>query len=113
MKSINTVDVRSAINNYSTNPITANRPPPIDGSEQELPMRTRATLEQLRSGWYHFTNHYMSRINPEIQDICPNYGTSPHDVYHLFNCPRKPTTLEIISLWTNLIEAAIFLDLDT
>ena len=26
MKSIHTVDVRSAINNYSTNPITANRP---------------------------------------------------------------------------------------
>ena len=34
MKSIHIVDVRSARNNYSTNPITANRPPPIDGSEQ-------------------------------------------------------------------------------
>ena len=31
MKSIHTVDVRSAINNYNTNPITANRQPPIDG----------------------------------------------------------------------------------
>ena len=113
MKSIHTVDVRSAINNYSTNPITANRPPPIDGSEQELPRRTRATLAQLRSGCCHITNHYMSRINPEIQDIFPNCGTSPHDVHHLFNCPRKPTTLEITSLWTNPREAAIFLDLDT
>ena len=37
MKSIPTVNVRSAINNYSNNPITANRPPPIDGLEQELP----------------------------------------------------------------------------
>ena len=46
MKSIHTVNVRSAINNYSTNPITANRPPPIDGSEQELPRRTRATLAE-------------------------------------------------------------------
>ena len=44
MKSIRTVEVRSAISNYSTNPIAANRPPPIDGSEQELPRRTRATL---------------------------------------------------------------------
>ena len=26
------LNIRSAINNYSTNPITANRPPPIDGS---------------------------------------------------------------------------------
>ena len=32
MKSIHKADIRSAINNYSTNPITANRPPPIDGS---------------------------------------------------------------------------------
>ena len=53
MKSIHTVDVRSAINNYSTNHITANKPPPIDGSEQELPRRKRATLAQLRSGWCH------------------------------------------------------------
>ena len=113
MKSIHTVDVRSAINSYSTNPITANRHPPIDGSEQELPRRTRATLEQLRSRWCHIPKHYMSRINHEIQDICPNCGTSPHYVHHLFNCPRKPTTLEITSLWTNPIEAEIFLYLDT
>ena len=43
-KSIHTVEVRSAISNYSTNPISANRPPAIDGSEQELPRRTRAIL---------------------------------------------------------------------
>ena len=60
MKSIHIVDVRSAINNYSINPITAYRPHPIYWSEQELPRRTRETLAQ-----------YMSRINPEIQDICP------------------------------------------
>ena len=59
MKSIHTVDVRSTVNNYS-NPITANRLSPIDGSEQELPRRTRATLAQLRSGWCHITNHYTS-----------------------------------------------------
>ena len=91
----------------SINPITANRPR-IDGSEQELPRRTRATLAQLRSGWCHVTNHYMSRINTEIQVICPNCGTSSHDVHHLFNFPMKPTTLEISSLWTNPREAAIF-----
>ena len=51
MNPLHAVDVRSAINNYSTNPITANRPPPIDGSDQELPRRTSATLAQLRSGW--------------------------------------------------------------
>ena len=113
MKSIHTVDVRSAINNYSTNPITANRPPPTDRSEQELPRRTRVILAQLRSGWCHITNHYMSRINPEIQDICPNCGIPPYDVHQLFNCPRKPTTLEITSLWTNPREAAIFLHWDT
>ena len=93
MKSIHTVDVRCAIINYSTNLITANRPLPSDGSEQKLPRRTRATLAQLRSGWCHITNHYMSRINPEIQDICPNCGISPHDVHHLFNSHRKPTTV--------------------
>ena len=75
--------------------------------------RTRATLVQLRSEWCHITNHYMSRINTKIQNICPNCGASPNDVHHLFNCPRKPTTLEITSLWTNPREAAIFLDLDT
>ena len=48
LKSIHTADVRSAINNYSTNPITANRPLQIDGSDYELPRKTRATLAQLR-----------------------------------------------------------------
>ena len=113
MKSINTVDVRSAINNYITNPLTANSPTPIDESEQELPRRTKATLAQLRSGWCHITNHYNSRINPEIQDISPNCASSPHDVHSLFNCPRKPTTFKITSLWTNPREAAIFLDIGT
>ena len=113
MKSIHTVDVRSAINNCSINSITANSPPPIDGLEQELPRKTRATHAQLRSGWCHITNHYMSRINPEIQDIGPNCGISPHDVHHLFKCPRNPITLEITSLWTNLREAVTFINLDT
>ena len=71
MQSIHTVDVRRALNNYLTNPITANRLHPIDGSEQKLPRRTKATLAQLKSVWCHITNHYMSIINPEIQDICP------------------------------------------
>ena len=74
MKSIHTVDISSAINNYSTNSITANRPPAIDGSQQDLPRNTEAILAQLRSKWCHITNHYMSRINPEIPDICRNCG---------------------------------------
>ena len=53
MKSVHTADVRSAINNYNTNPITANRPPPIVESKQELPRRTRTALPQMRSGWFH------------------------------------------------------------
>ena len=81
MKSIHTVDVRSAINNYST---TANRPHTIDGSEHELPRRRRTPLAPFVSGWCHITR--MSRINPEIQDICPNCGISRRDVHHLFNC---------------------------
>ena len=63
-KSIHTADVSSAINNYITNPFTANRPPPIAGLEQELPRRTRTTLVQLISGWCDtIINHYTSRIN--------------------------------------------------
>ena len=52
------------------------------------------------------------RINPEIQDICL-IVEYPLMMYSSIQLPRKPTTLEMTSVWTNPREAAIFLDLDT
>ena len=55
---------------------------------------------------------YKNICDTKIENKCPKCQTTPPDTNHLFNCPRNPTTLEPIDLWTQPAEVSIFLKLD-
>ena len=113
LKSIHTRSVQATIAKQSRNKVIQEQPPPIDKSEKILPRKTRTTLSQLRSGYSTHLNSYLSRINPSINDNCPDCNNSNHTTAHLFNCPNKPTNLMTRSLWDEPITAATFLGLTT
>lgn len=48
------------------------KPPHIADEELELPRKTRVTLAQFRSGYCSRLNSYLSRIDPDIPNICPH-----------------------------------------
>lgn len=110
-KLLHTSIVSGAIRNLEVNRVLRTRPPKINPEEKSLPRVTRSALAQLRSGWCNRLNSYKARIDPTEPDICPDCGNSPHDVKHLFNCPRNPTTLREIDLWKKPALVAEFLDL--
>ena len=58
-------------------------------------------------------NSYNNILDENIQNVCPKCNESPHDTHHLFRCPDNPTTLSVISLWTDPISAAEVLGLKT
>ncbi|KAI5753538.1 hypothetical protein M8J77_001119 [Diaphorina citri] len=109
---IHTKTVEDTIQNFKPNKVLNEAPPPIAKEEKELPRKTRARLAQLRSGWSPMLNHYMHRLDPNIQDKCNQCNTGPHDVHHLFHCPAHPTTLTVRDLWDKPKDVALFLDLD-
>ena len=76
------------------------RPPPIATTEQTLPRKTRTILAQLRTGHSRILGQYINRIDPSARNHCHNCDQSPHDTHHIFDCPSKPTTLTVESLWT-------------
>ena len=102
--------VRKSISNMRNNKVLNAPPPPISESEKLL-RSTRVKLAQLRGGYSKLLNSYMSRIDPEVRDVCPDCQESPHDTKHLFQCKNKPTHLKIDSLWLMPVEAASFLGL--
>ncbi len=85
--------------------------PNVNESEKSLPRGARSILAQLSSSYSSKLNSYLSRIDPNIEDKCPDCGGSPHTTQHLFSCPAKPTSLTVSSLWNKPVEAARFLDL--
>ena len=87
--------------------------PEIDKEERKLPRKTRTTLSQLRSGYSPYLNSFRNRIGAVNSDSCPNCNSSIHTTPHLFECPAKPTTLTIKSLWEDTHAAANFLGLVT
>ena len=111
--SLHTEAVRSAIGSYAPNKILGAPPPEVHKDERLLPRRTRTSLAQLRSGYCKLLNSYMSRIDGAVADRCPDCGGTPHTTNHLFNCPIKPTTLSVVSLWRDPAAAADFLGLST
>ena len=77
------------------------RPPPISNSERELTRKECSTLAQLRSRYCRLLGSYKSIIQKDASiDVCADYGTTPHDVKHLFVCPADPTTLIPSDLWS-------------
>ena len=111
LKRLHTNTVRKAINGYQNNRVLKTRPPEINKNEYRLKRRTRTYLAQLRSGFSKKVNDYNSRINPEINNVCPDCNATPHDVTHLFNCPAHPTLLKPIDLWKKPADAANFLNI--
>ena len=64
--------VRKSISKMRNNKVLNAPPPPISESEKKLPRSTRVKLAQLRSGYSKLLNSYMSRIDPEVRDVCPD-----------------------------------------
>ena len=85
------------------------RPPPVDKSEKSLPLIVKHTLSQLRSGFCARLKSYQFRIGRADDDLCSECGLHPHETTHLFDCPARPTTLSVESLWSEPREAALFL----
>ena len=102
--------VRTAIKSSSSK-LLFGRPPPIATAEQTLPRKTRTILAQLRTGHSRILGQYMNRFDPTARNHCHNCDQSPHDTRHLFDCPSKPTTLTVESLWTAPTETAKHLNL--
>ena len=102
--------VRTVIESSSSKQLNG-RPPPIATADQTLPRKTRTILAQLRTGHSRILGQYMNRIDPTTRNHCYNCGHSPHDTHHLFDCPSKPTTLTVESLWTTPTETAKHINL--
>jgi len=111
LKHIHTKYVSETIDQLQHNKVLNRRPPEVNKQERSLSRKTRCILSQLRSGYSTYLNSYMSRIDSNIQNTCPNCQGTPHDTLHIFNCPSKPTHLTPDSLWDKPQEAANFLGL--
>ena len=110
-KSVHTDTVKNTLDSYTVNRVLAINPPEINNNEAKLSRETRTELSRLRSGFSRKLNSYMSRIDPTIEDKCPQCSSTPHDTTHLFNCPANPSQMNVLSLWTDPVKAANFLKL--
>ena len=102
--------VRTAIES-SSSILLNGRPPPIATAEQTLPRKTRTILAQLHTGHSRIVRQYMKIIDPTARNHWHDCGHWSHDTHYLFDCPSKPTTLTIESLWTAPTETAKHLNL--
>ena len=73
--------------------------------------KTRTILAQLRTDHSRIHGQYMKKIDPTARNHCHNCGYSPCDTHNLYDCPSKPTTLAVESLWTVPTETAKHLNL--
>ena len=110
ISSIHQDAVRTAIESSSSKQLNG-RPPPIATAQQTLTRKTRTIQAQLHTGHSGILGQYLNRIDPTTRDHCHNCGHSPHDTHHLFDCPSKPTTLTVESLWTSPTVTAKHLNL--
>ena len=111
IKQIHTEEVGKVISSYKPNRVLKAPPPEVNPEESDLNRKTRTRLARLRSGFCQSLNQYMSRIDTNIQNICPLCNSSPHDTEHLFSCSKKTTDLTVMDLWTRPKLAADFLDI--
>ena len=64
-QALHTDAVNKAVKSYERNVVLDGRPPPISNSEEDLTMKDRSTLAQLRSGYCGLLGSYKSRINKD------------------------------------------------
>jgi hypothetical protein len=110
VKTLHTECVARVVASYSNNKVLNATAPAIDASEAELPRKARCLLSQLRSGYCKRLNSYKHRLNEAIPNDCPECGSSPHDVAHIFDCEKNPTDLTPLDLWRRPKDVADFLD---
>ena len=104
LQAIHTMTVNQAVTSLRRNVVLDDRTPLINISEKELTRRERTTLAQLISGHCRLFGSYKSRINKNASlYVCADWGNTPHDVNHLFNCPAHPTTPS--DLWNRPVDA--------
>ena len=106
LRSLHLTAVEEAISQYTPPLWPNNGHPDISEEERELPRETRTALAQLRSGYSRLLNSYLSRLDPDIKNICPDCSATPHDTIHLFNCRKKKVKVGVESLWTDPVQAA-------
>ena len=105
LQAIHSDAVNKAVKHQKKNIVLDGLPHPINDSEKDLTRKERATLAQLRSGYWKILGSYKSRIKKDAsQDVCVDCGKTPHDVKHLFACPAHPTTLIPSDLWSKPVE---------
>ena len=101
---------RTAIDSNSSKLLNGRQPliatAPIATAEQTLQRKTRTLLVQLRTGHSRILGQYINRIDLTARNNCNDYGHSPHDAHHIFDCPSLPTTLIQESLWSAPTEIA-------
>ena len=106
LQAIHTMAVNQAVTSLRRSVLFDDRPPLINISKKELARKKRTTLAQLRSGHCRLLGSYKSRISKDASlDVCADFGKTPHDVKHLFNCPAHPTTMTLSDLWNRPVDA--------
>ena len=106
LQAIHTDAVTKAVKDQKKNIVLDGLPHPINDSEKDLTRKERATLAQLRSGYFKLLGSYKSRIKKDASlDVCADCGKTPHDVKHLFACPAHPTILIPSDLWSKPMDS--------
>ena len=102
LQAIHSDAVNKAVKDQKNNIVLDGLPHPIN----DLIMKERATLAQLRSGYCKLLGSYKSRIKKDASlAVCANCGKTPHDVNHLFAFPAHPTALIPSVLWRKPVES--------
>ena len=106
LQAIHTDAVNKAVKDQKKNIVLDDLPHPINDSEKDLTRKERATLAQLRSGYFKLLGSYKSRIKKDASlNGCADCGKTPHDVKHIFACSAHPTTLIPLDIWSKPVES--------
>ena len=103
LKRIHTTTVTNYLNNRKMNKLLHTTAPTINTTEATLSKAHRRTLAQLRTNKSPFLHSYLYKVDASNtpSPLCPLCTTQTHDTTHLFSCPKLPTYLTVLDLWTN------------
>jgi hypothetical protein len=112
MQTAHTEAVQDYLDKLDDNKILGHVAPKVNKEEVKLCRKTRRTLAQLRTGKSPFLYNYKHKIdkNNYPSSLCPLCKNSEHDIAHLFQCSKLPTTLCPMDLWIDPVRAATLLE---
>ena len=105
LKAIHTDVVTKAFNSREPNRVLGDHPPPINTEETTLRRPQRSTLSQLRSGHCRLLSSYRNRLDRLVPASCPDCGSDPQDVQHLFDCREHPNALTPVDMWNKPVNS--------